>query len=52
MMDDNRDNSADSKYFGLVDRSLVVGRATSVVISLDSKDSYQPRWKRFFTGLL
>ena len=52
MMGDNRDNSADSRYFGLVDRSLVVGRATSVVISLDSNDGYQPRWKRFFTGLI
>lgn len=52
MMGDNRDNSADSRYFGLVDRSLVVGRATSVVISLDSNDRYQPRWERFFTGLL
>ncbi|MRR55001.1 MAG: hypothetical protein EG822_10895 [Deltaproteobacteria bacterium] len=50
MMGDNRDNSADSRYFGLVDRSLDVGRATSVVISLDSTDRYQPRWKRFFPG--
>ena len=51
MMGDNRDNSADSRYFGFVERSLVVGRATSVVISLDSNDRYQPRWKRFFTEL-
>ena len=52
MMGDNRDNSADSRYFGFVDRSKVVGRATSIVISLDINDSYRPRWGRFFTELL
>ena len=51
MMGDNRDNSADSRYFGFVERSLVVGRATSVVISLDINNKYQPRWQRFFTKL-
>ena len=52
MMGDNRDNSADSRYFGFVDRARIVGRATAIVISLDLKDRYQPRWKRFFTPLL
>lgn len=52
MMGDNRDNSADSRYFGFVDRSLVVGRATSVIISLDINNSNKPRWQRFFTELL
>jgi signal peptidase I len=51
MMGDNRDNSADSRYFGFVDRSLIVGQATSVVISLDINHKYQPRWERFFTKL-
>jgi len=51
MMGDNRDNSADSRYFGFVDRSLVVGQAISVVISLDTENSYRPRWNRFFTKL-
>lgn len=51
MMGDNRDNSADSRYFGFVDRSSIVGQATSIVISLDITDHYQPRWNRFFTGL-
>ena len=51
MLGDNRDNSADSRYFGLVERSRIVGRATSVVISLDIHDSYQPRWERFFHRL-
>lgn len=51
MMGDNRDNSADSRYFGFVERSLVVGQATYVVISLDAENSHRPRWNRFFTKL-
>ena len=51
MMGDNRDNSADSRYFGFVDRRRIVGQATSIVISLDINDKYRPRWKRFFTEL-
>lgn len=52
MMGDNRDNSADSRYFGFVGRSKIVGKATSIVISLDINNHYHPRWKRFFTELL
>lgn len=51
MMGDNRDNSADSRYFGFVDRSLIVGQAKYIVISLDINDHYQPRWGRFFSAL-
>jgi len=51
MLGDNRDNSKDSRYFGPVQRRRIVGRATAVVISLDSEKNYQPRWKRFFTKL-
>ncbi len=51
MMGDNRDNSADSRYFGFVDRNRVVGQATSIIISLDINDKHQPRWERFFTDL-
>lgn len=50
MLGDNRDRSADSRFFGLVDRNLIVGRATAVVISRD-KSFFHPRFKRFFTGL-
>ncbi|MGA3086829.1 MAG: signal peptidase I [Thermodesulfobacteriota bacterium] len=51
MMGDNRDNSADSRYFGFVERKQILGRATAVVISLDLDHHYQPRWERFFTKL-
>jgi signal peptidase I len=51
MMGDNRDNSADSRYFGFVERNRIVGQATSIVISLDINNKHQPRWKRFFTDL-
>jgi signal peptidase I len=51
MMGDNRDNSNDSRYYGPVDRGLIVGRASRVVLSLDPGRSYKPRWDRFFTPL-
>ena len=37
MMGDNRDNSADSRYFGFVPQDRIVGQVTTVVLS----------WKRF-----
>lgn len=51
VMGDNRDNSADSRYFGFVERSRVVGQAKSIVVSLDINNNYRPRWERFFTEL-
>jgi signal peptidase I len=51
MMGDNRDNSYDSRFYGCVDRDRIVGKATSVVISLDYADHFLPRWHRFFTAL-
>jgi signal peptidase I len=47
MLGDNRDNSADSRYFGLVPRAQLVGRATNVLVSLDITDRWQPRSDRF-----
>ena len=51
MMGDNRDNSNDSRVYGPVERGLIVGRATRVVLSLDPGRSYKPRWDRFFAPL-
>jgi signal peptidase I len=52
MMGDNRDNSNDSRYYGTVARSRIVGRALMVVLSLDRQHYFKPRWHRFFTELL
>ena len=53
VMGDNRDNSRDSRWFGFVDRELIVGEATAVVVSLDWDGDLVPRgrWDRFFLGL-
>ncbi len=51
MMGDNRDDSFDSRYWGTVDRKQIVGRASTVVISLDRNNYWLPRWQRFFTSL-
>lgn len=50
MMGDNRDNSADSRFFGFVKRELIVGRAITVVISRNGS-FLNPRWGRFFKEL-
>jgi signal peptidase I len=50
-MGDNRDNSKDSRYFGPVDRGLVIGEAFGVAISFDHGNLLKPRWGRFFRGL-
>ena len=51
MMGDNRDNSADSRYFGFVPRSDIIGRATRVIVSFNPDRHYAPRSDRFFLPL-
>jgi len=51
MMGDNRDDSFDSRYFGTVARDQIVGRAQAVVLSLDKKNGWRPRWQRTFSPL-
>ena len=47
MLGDNRDNSVDSRYIGLVQRHLLIGRAVGIIGSLDTSDWWQPRVERF-----
>jgi signal peptidase I len=51
MMGDNRDDSFDSRYFGTVARKQIVGRATAVVLSLNKKNYWLPRWSRTCSSL-
>lgn len=44
---DNRDNSADSRYIGVVPRSLLIGRAHHVLVSVDLTGNLLPRLARF-----
>jgi len=50
-MGDHRDDSLDSRFFGSVERARIVGRAVGVVASLDIKNGWTPRFRRFFKGL-
>jgi signal peptidase I len=47
MLGDNRDDSADSRYFGFFPRSELMGRATRVAYSLDPERHHFPRMDRF-----
>ena len=51
MMGDNRDDSFDSRYFGAVERKQILGRATTVVLSLDHQRFWLPRWGRTLSKL-
>jgi len=41
---DNRDNSADSRYIGLVPRHLLIGQAHHILVSAAIKDDWLPAW--------
>ena len=43
---DNRDNSADSRYIGVVPRRLLIGRAHHILVSANIKDDWLPRLER------
>lgn len=51
VLGDNRDNSADSRWFGFVPIQDIVGEATHVALSVDPERHYRPRWERFFSRL-
>jgi signal peptidase I len=52
MLGDNRDNSADSRYIGLVSRHLLIGKAIRVLLSVDILDTWLPRLERFGLALV
>ena len=43
---DSRDNSIDSRYYGVVPRSALIGRAHHILVSADILDRWQPRFER------
>ena len=51
MLGDNRDNSEDSRYIGLVPRALLIGRAERVLASADITGNWMPRTERFGMNL-
>jgi signal peptidase I len=51
MLGDNRDNSEDSRWFGLVPREKLIGRAERILVSADYKDTWALRFKRFGKSL-
>lgn len=51
VMGDNRDNSEDSRFIGLIERRRIVGRALAVAFSLDRAHWFVPRLGRFFRKL-
>jgi signal peptidase I len=51
VLGDNRHNSADSRFYGFVPRGEIVGRSSTVVLSLDPDHFYLPRVDRFVDPL-
>ncbi|MET0226026.1 MAG: signal peptidase I [Dokdonella sp.] len=51
MLGDNRDDSEDSRYFGLIPRERLIGRAERILVSADIKDRWQLRLARFGSSL-
>ena len=52
LLGDNRDQSADSRWFGFVDRADIAGRVVGLAGSLDTQRQWRPRWSRFFRGVV
>jgi signal peptidase I len=51
VMGDNRDNSNDSRFIGTISRDRIVGRATTIIASIDLDRYALPRFNRFFQAL-
>jgi signal peptidase I len=48
---DNRDNSADSRFIGMVPRHLLIGQAHHVLVSANILDNWMPRWDRLVQAI-
>ena len=48
VLGDNRDNSLDSRYFGFVDRSGIIGRPVLIYYSTEPGHATAVRWQRLF----
>jgi signal peptidase I len=51
MLGDNRDNSADSRYIGFIQRKALIGRAERILVSAAILDNWIPRAERFGKSL-
>lgn len=51
MLGDNRDNSQDSRYIGMVPRALLIGRAERILVSANITGNWMPRASRFGQNL-
>jgi signal peptidase I len=52
VLGDNRNNSADSRYYGFVPAIEIQGKAIRVLVSLDSDNYYLPRKERLNNPLI
>lgn len=52
VLGDNRNNSADSRYYGFVPAIEIQGKANKVLVSLDPDNYYLPRKERFNKPLI
>lgn len=52
VLGDNRNNSADSRFYGFVPAIEIQGKANNVLISLDADNYYLPRSERFIQPLI
>ena len=51
VLGDSRDNSIDSRYWGFVPESHIVGTASFVLLSSRNQYDHSMRWNRFFKSL-